>query len=116
MPRAPPRPGGVPQSDPSAPVTGCGIHSIALSPDRRLLATGGANPCDCQILAVRDGGAADAAPGAPQLAPVQTLVVRGPVDREQLLCTSCEEHPESDKSLKCPVNQSWANIFVCGIL
>ncbi|KAK9918446.1 hypothetical protein WJX75_004149 [Coccomyxa subellipsoidea] len=74
MPRAPPRPPGAPQPNPEAPPGGCGIHSIALSPDRRLLATGGANPSDCQILAVRDDACSAATPKAPLLEPVQTLV------------------------------------------
>ena len=76
MPAPPPRPPGAPQPNQDAPAGGCGIHAIALSPDRRLLATGGANPSDCQILAVRDDACSSAAPNAPQLEPVQTLVVR----------------------------------------
>ena len=40
---------------------------------RELLATGGSNPADCQIMRIRDGS--KACTSQPALEPVQTLVV-----------------------------------------
>ncbi|KAK9802066.1 hypothetical protein WJX73_010138 [Symbiochloris irregularis] len=41
------------QSNGLSPVTGnCGIHAIAFSPNRRLMATGGNNPAHCQVFEV----------------------------------------------------------------
>ena len=77
LPPAPPRASPPPSSSPPSPLpplggpAGAGIHSIALSPDGTLLATGGRDVSDCQIFEVVRG----AAPGAPpSLAPAQTLV------------------------------------------
>jgi hypothetical protein len=61
----------------AAGFSNCGIHALALSPDGSMLATGGTTPSDCQIMRVTRGGGGGAYSGtAPELTPVQTLVVR----------------------------------------
>ena len=50
----------------------CGIHAISMSPDRRLMATGGNDPAQCQVFEVDlPGGRGIQA----TFRPVQTLVV-----------------------------------------
>ena len=60
------------QVSPRGPAQSCGIHAVSLSPDGCILATGGANPNDCQVYSVVHTPGAE--PGI-KLAPCQTLAV-----------------------------------------
>ena len=55
----------MPPAEPTQAETGCAC--------RELLATGGSNPADCQVMRIRDS--AGARTSQPVLEPVQTLVV-----------------------------------------
>lgn len=49
---------------------GCGIHTMAVSPDGSMLAVGGADPLDCQIMHIQHQHGK-----APIFTPMQALVV-----------------------------------------
>ena len=49
---------------------GCGIHTMAVSPDGSMLAVGGADPLDCQIMHIQHQHGK-----APNFTPMQALVV-----------------------------------------
>ena len=50
--------------------SGCGIHAMAVSPDGSMLASGGSDPSDCQIMQIQHQHGT-----APVFTPMQTLVV-----------------------------------------
>lgn len=68
LPPKPARPQELSATSSSQP--GCGIHTIALSPDSSMLAVGGADPTDCQIFHVQHHHGT-----YPTFTPTQCLVV-----------------------------------------
>ena len=61
-------------ASPRSPAQSCGIHAVSLSPDRRLMATGGAHVHDCQVFEVHTPAGVDSS--GVLLTPVTSLVVR----------------------------------------
>ena len=68
LPPKPARPQGVSAFNNSG--SGCGIHAMAVSPDGSMLAVGGSDPSDCQIMQIQHQHGK-----GPVFRPMQTLVV-----------------------------------------
>lgn len=68
LPRKPARPQELAATSSSQP--GCGIHTVALSPDGSMLAVGGAAPTDCQTFHIQHHNGT-----YPTFTPAQCLVV-----------------------------------------